>query len=353
MRKIVCLFLAVLMVFSMNTFVFATEVNDGGNTEASTSSELVDDPVDLDDEPDGTDNGGESPTETGSGYNGGSGEDVTESTTSPSEPADGSTEPSEPLKVDLTDNSIQAIADAVSTDGNTLTVSNKEGTLITVPEEVAAVWGDFEYKAYTTSGSSSSIWFLSNSEFTKEPYTAQPSYSNFVGNGNVYFYSFSSLDESYTSVDSSFTRFKQAYRHKTVLWANFDILDENGSIYYSSDVRLSYNISFVTGFDDLIIDSQIYGEDFVYPKPEYDGYIFEGWFYESTFENEYILGSDIYSDITLYAKWVEAPPFSFISQNIFDSLIEFLSSGPIFYIVSLMGLLCVIAFIKMLITTRA
>ncbi len=49
------------------------------------------------------------------------------------------------------------------------------------------------------------------------------------------------------------------------------------------------------------------GEKVILPTISADGYIFEGWFTDSKFKKEFDPESAIDADITLYAKWSEAP----------------------------------------------
>ena len=65
-------------------------------------------------------------------------------------------------------------------------------------------------------------------------------------------------------------------------------------------------VSFVTGFDDIIIDPVVvkHGVDSYMPDdPVYIGYYFEGWYYDAEFTREFSVKDGFTADTTLYAKW--------------------------------------------------
>lgn len=140
---------------------------------------------------------------------------------------------------------------------------------------------------------------------------------------------------------------------ENILWSNFDVYDKNGNLVHSADMEgtPSFIIFFDTGFDDLVVDSQS-SKDLVLPTLFKSGYSFLGWYLDEELTQPVTDDYFFTADTTLYAKWEELPAMVFFTQSIFDSLVVFFSSEPIFYILSLVGLVIVIASIRVIITSR-
>lgn len=352
MRKIVCVLFAALMVFSLNTFAYATEVDDLGETD--TGSSVVNGSDNLDNLENG-ENGADSTGEEGTGVDGGTNEVL-------EDPLAVGEDGSNPV-VDISDESIQAIADAINAAADyeflyefQYYITADTGKSYILDTNVENLLFDHRLMIGDFNGSTR-IGLFDGFEFGYVDGNPNYFYSynenGLAANAPMLYFNYTDTVISFENLDAFTVDSGNRYRVRSYEWTNFNIYDRfTGELVYKSAYAPPPLVSFVTGFDDLTISSKRYTENFTLPIPEKDGWIFNGWFYDSDFSEEYRM-EEITDDVTLYAKWTEAPPFSFVADNIFDSLIEFLSFGPVFYIISLMGLLCVIAFIKMLITTRA
>lgn len=133
-------------------------------------------------------------------------------------------------------------------------------------------------------------------------------------------------------------------------FSNKHIYNASGDLYYKSPV-VAFTVTFNSGFDDLVIDSQ-YSNNFSLPVPVKEGYIFQGWYLDSDYNDLYSTGYQFIEDTTLYAKWSEEPPAGIIAQSIFGSISAMLSCEPMLYILSLMGLLIIILCGKRIIGSR-
>lgn len=375
--------------------------------------------------------------------------------------SDVSSSGSETLIVDVSEQSINAIADAVSASG---TVVNKEGVQYNVPSEMLEFWEDYDYHIYNSSGwkftnnvqiqsstgylqikgglylsiyggsvvdlatyqsgkyadswysltnknvyfSDTDIYYDDGSlYYSSDTATEKPvehEYSIELSNGKIltlktnvenllddyhvvvhrfsdryilnisssgyYVNSSHSLfayddddnttgDFNYDGVDGtiSFDSLSdldgtQTYTVTEVYYSNRHIFYADGEIFYISPIAPPAVISFVSGKDDLVYDSLPYDNSFMLPRPQYEDCVFAGWYYDAEFTKRYSASDKIYKDTTLYGKWREAPQWNFISTNIFDSLIEFFSCEPIFYIFSLICFVMIIACIRVIITSR-
>lgn len=245
--------------------------------------------------------------------------------------------------VNISDESVQAIADAV-TFNSTLSVSNKDGVVFDVPSEVSAYWNDYTYKAYVIAGSTTAMWYLSNTEFSAR---IGGSYLMITGNGASFFYRNGVFEDNvYSNLSGNYGN--QWNRFVSIQWSNFDILDENGAIYYSSDYRLYYDVFFDTGYDDLTVDSQT-SDNLQLPTLKKAGYSFLGWYLDAEYTTPYTADYVFTSDTTLYAKWTEEPAMAVFHNTIFAALIEMFNCEAIVYMFALTGLACIFAIGKRLI----
>lgn len=81
-----------------------------------------------------------------------------------------------------------------------------------------------------------------------------------------------------------------------------------GNITLYAGWKQAYNVTYV--YNDGISENKTLEKQTILPKeleqPERDGYLFLGWYREETFENEVVGGTELDSDITLYANWTKA-----------------------------------------------
>lgn len=252
--------------------------------------------------------------------------------------------------VNVSDESIQAIADAVNSSNfkyaYQYTLVGVDGNSIVVDTNIGNLLNDYYvYFGYTSSvGYESSTLIVSAEEIPiyswYGTYQTEGAYGYQMSDGVI---SFDTL-----STDYSVTFFK------TICWTNVDVVDSKTSelIFAASysPVR-SWEISFDTGFDDLIINSQS-SLNLVLPEPTRFGYIFLGWYLDPECTEVYSSSYEFTQDTTLYAKWSEEPPMAFFAGVLFDSLTVILESPPILYLVSLMGLVLIIGIGKVFVSSR-
>lgn len=75
------------------------------------------------------------------------------------------------------------------------------------------------------------------------------------------------------------------------------------SIILYSEHKIKFNTNGGNEIADAIVS---YGNKVTKPTdPEKEGYIFNGWYVDSTLENEYDFDTEVTKDLTLYAKWSE------------------------------------------------
>ena len=109
------------------------------------------------------------------------------------------------------------------------------------------------------------------------------------------------FDAWYTDEDcTSPYSFDTAVTEDITLYANWL---EDGVTYYS--VTLHYN----NGSSDVVLKVKEGGRAAQPDTPEYEGYVYYGWYTEETFENKFVFSTKIYADTDLYLKWVQATTF--------------------------------------------
>lgn len=81
-----------------------------------------------------------------------------------------------------------------------------------------------------------------------------------------------------------------------------------GNITLYAGWKQAYNVTYA--YNDGISEDKTLEKQAILPKeleqPERDGYLFLGWYREETFENKVVGGTELVSDITLYANWTKA-----------------------------------------------
>lgn len=109
--------------------------------------------------------------------------------------------------------------------------------------------------------------------------------------------------------------------------ANYEFTADTTLYAKWEEVAQDYVVSFVTGFDDLIIEPQLVSE-FVYPSPEYVGYTFLGWYFDSSYTLKYTADYTWTRDTTLYAKWEKVVEPEVIYTITFDTGFDDLTVDP-------------------------
>ena len=106
-----------------------------------------------------------------------------------------------------------------------------------------------------------------------------------------------------------------------------------------------YTITFVTGFDDVVIGAR-YSDTFVAPRPYKAGYMFTGWYLDEDLTQPYTTDYVFTADTVLYASWSDAPIMVSFQEGIFDSLVQLLSCEPVVYVLSLMGMVFIFGIVR-------
>lgn len=254
---------------------------------------------------------------------------------------------SEVPTVNLSEDSINAIAQAVGGSQYTATVTNKSGVTYDVPSICESYWDSNPYVVrVVTTGQPYPVWFMSS-----EPFAMRRG-DEYIGQGFVFHY----VGTAWKVFERDFT---ESMVYGTPSWSNFDLYDtETERLVYSSDVTAEeepppvYTISFDTGFEDLNIESQL-SNSFDPPSPVRDGSVFVGWYLDDELTTAYNSSFVFSEDTTLYAKWTDEPPMMFFADTIFDSLTVILSCESILYLVSLMALCVVVGIVKSFVKSRA
>lgn len=148
--------------------------------------------------------------------------------------------------------------------------------------------------------------------------------------------SLSSLNQT-VSADSQF-----------VYFSNRHIYYSNGSLFYESTYAppIEYTVFFVTGFDDILLESQTWTEDFDPGTLSYDGYTFDGWYMDADFTTPYSSDYVPEADFTLYAKWIENGPMDLFHNSLFDALDALFACEPIRYIFALIFLVIIVGLFR-------
>lgn len=321
MKKLIALFMVVLIAISTTTAAYATEVNGDSNSEIGDSSGMDDGSSGLDDVESGEDNGGEASTEAGSGSDGGSGEDVGENPPDNSEPSEGVSEPSESTPiltldgatVNVSDESVAAIADAVSysTYLNKVQKYSNKGTIFHLPE----LTSEAPYILAITSKEAGTLWVYRSSSPIELVHYSGTKY-RVAGYYSVVYDNTGSLgaNTSYTApvISDTYRTDSNAFDYTTVYYySNHDVADENGNVIYEK-IPEDYMVSFETGFEDLTLDS-VSSSNFVAPEISYSGYRFDGWYLDADFTLPFTSSYQFRYDVTLYAKWTPYYSVSFVT----------------------------------------
>lgn len=267
-------------------------------------------------------------------------------------------EGSENLVVDISDESIQAIAEAVNASSYQYnyqySIPLSTGNSIVIDTNIENLLDDY-HVIINNYGGSCYFWVHPDDiKFHTSLNTWLP-YKNvfgvFIGsasklvNGFVYsFESYESLSYPNVSVGSS----------PIILFSNRHILKNDGSVLFESTFvpPIEYTITFDTGFDDVVIDSQVHTAFVLPPDPVKTGYIFTGWYLDSEFTTIYTSDYVFTADTTLYASWTEQPPMGSLHLAIFDSLTILFESEPFTYIMALFALVVIIGCFRVIVIPR-
>ena len=82
--------------------------------------------------------------------------------------------------------------------------------------------------------------------------------------------------------------------------------DKLPSIEYGTVTFLNYDNSV---YETVIVEKRA-GDTPIYPIPERNGYTFAGWYYDSSFKQEFYMSQqhvyrEQYEDVVLYSKWIK------------------------------------------------
>lgn len=313
MRKIVTLMLVLSLICSFSFTAFAEEVSEPEAIpqEGTESTVEPSEPENDTTEPSESENSSESSSEPSEP----SSEPFEPETTEPETTEPEASEPETPT-VNISEESIQAIADAVVGDGSfTITFSNGDTFVLYEPEESDSyytkyhnfidAWATYKYKLISqqsTSGwayayffdelpgeaeyiDSSGRWYIRGCQAQAQ----LGLYTTGTANNVSYF------STNTTNNVNVFPDFR--------IWSNFHVVGEGGVLLHESDTPIMHWVSFNTGFEDLTID-RMTSVMFNAPTPVYEGYQFAGWYLDAEFTQPYTSEYIFSEDTTLYAKWL-------------------------------------------------
>ena len=106
----------------------------------------------------------------------------------------------------------------------------------------------------------------------------------------------------------------------TLFTSQTDCESYNGVCFWI-DGKCSYKKEFIIEFianggSKCLIETKDSGETVVLPNTTRKGYMFSGWFNESTFENEWTASTTVTGDQKLYAKWtINNYTITFVYEN--------------------------------------
>lgn len=107
-----------------------------------------------------------------------------------------------------------------------------------------------------------------------------------------------------TKIDTLIAHWSGNHRRSTVtMYLN------NGTISDLNGLTIKGSYAYVSGYA---------GNDFTFPKPDREGYMFEGWYTDLAYTNMYDTAAYPYypkKDLTLYAKWADAVMVEFDAQD--------------------------------------
>lgn len=263
--------------------------------------------------------------------------------------------------VNISDESVQAIADAVS--GAQYQYSYQyvfEGTngiTYTLDTDVAGFFDNYNVFVVTTASRAYLVWCKN----TPAVYAGSDGYysvcSPAMGGEARYMTLTANGVKSVSDLVGSANNLSELNWVTGIVWSNFTVYDyETGELLFQSDYvpTVYHTVSFVTGIDGVVVPSIEVesGRPFVLPDVSADGYSFMGWFADPEYTTLYDASSFVSTDLTLYGKFVELPPMGIFHEVLFDSLSAMLNCEPMIYILSLFGLVAIIGIGRIFVKTR-
>ena len=111
-------------------------------------------------------------------------------------------------------------------------------------------------------------------------------------------------------------------------WTADDTVQENMTL-YAGWAKQKKTVSFVTGTDETMEPETVtYGESYPVPKAlSREGYRFEGWFTDPSFEQPFEGTDSLTEDLRLYAKWKELLSVELPVMNVINSVEEGFAHG--------------------------
>ncbi len=227
-----------------------------------------------------------------------------------------------------------AIPDNVSVIGKYAFGECTKLSAVTLPDSVTSIDDDIFYKCsglsdVTLSKNISSLPFGTFEDCDSLDNVVIPENINTIGN-----YAFYSCDSLKTltienkNINIASNAFEDTKNISDIYlkgseedWKNFDLGIDMSAInihYYSdSEPTATYTVRFISNRYDISIDNitVLGGNSIELPIPTNEGYVFKGWFKESTFDNEFTSTDKVETDLILYAKWNKLITLSFDSNG--------------------------------------
>lgn len=235
--------------------------------------------------------------------------------------------------VDVSENSINAIAEAVSesfTYAFQYYITLNNGMNIIIDTDTENALDNYHFVIYFDGTSYS--YYISEASFTA---------ADVVDNGDgsydftlikstqgIKAFPISGLRDGFVLEKQTFYSGSNVYVNPskkacTIVYSNRSIVDEFGNTFYSAvsgDITVTHYVSFETGIDGYKIES-IPVSEFELPEFDYEGYRFEGWFLDQELTQPYNSSYVFTDNTTLFAKAIELYDISFVN-GFFDVVWE-------------------------------
>lgn len=262
------------------------------------------------------------------------------------------------LVVDVSDNSVSAIADAVTQANNEMFntgIDGGQGYNLQFPKNTL---DDYPYLTIWLSEDYPNYYFVC--------YSKDPVQYSFRGdrvtdaeyNGNAMYNMFAcrvdlDIDPAiYSWADARYT-YAMALDFipsvAEIAWSSYDIynLADDTLVHPADSVSVNPTVSFDTGISGLVYPDQALNS-LELPQPTYEGLHFSGWYLDPEFKNVFTVSNAPAVDFTLYGKWSAETPMSTFHQAVFSGFDVLFSSEPFVYIAAFLSLLVVIGCMRML-----
>jgi len=127
------------------------------------------------------------------------------------------------------------------------------------------------------------------------------------------------LKKTFTVIISILLSFQLVVTSISGYWANSVVLDApdpvdtNLTLTVGEWLDATYTVTFISNGGSVVSPLTVtHGDTFEIPYPTRSGYLFAGWFKESSLTNAWTYGMEVTQTITLYAKWNTVPANQYV-----------------------------------------